>query len=80
MKYLVYIIPSGQSEWRPIKSVTRNEDGGLIFETATVDHAMSYNDALSFFNDLKAQFPDQQFEMQEVEEPYYGDSPSVPAG
>jgi hypothetical protein len=77
MKYLVYIIPSGPSEWRPIKRVTRSEDGELTFETAAVADAMSYNDALNFLNDLKAQFPDQQFEMQEVEEPYYGASTSA---
>jgi hypothetical protein len=72
MKYLVYIIPFGDTEWKPIKSVTRSEDGALHYDTATSADVMSYDDATSFLDNLKAQFPDQKFEMQEVEEPYYG--------
>jgi len=72
MKYLVYIIPFGDTEWRPIKSVTRSEDGELNYDIATSADSMSYDDAISFLNNLQAQFPEQKFEMQEVEEPYYG--------
>jgi hypothetical protein len=73
MKYLIYIIiPFGGTEWKPIKSVKRSEDGEFLYDLATSADCMSYNDATSFLNDLKAQFPEQTFEMQEVEEPYYG--------